>query len=372
MSELSSEWIKMIPLIKTKMPPRKKLMAALEKVLYSGYIAQGDEVKKFESSFANYIKNEFCVSVNSGTAALHVALILAGVKPGDEVISTPITAEPTNTAITQAGAKIIWADIDPKTGNIDPDDVEKRITEKTKAIMVVDYAGIPVNIYRFQEIERKYNVSVIEDAAHALGAKYQGKKIGNHFQFTIFSFQAIKHLTTVDGGMLTLKSREHYEKAKLIRWFGIDKKATRLENDIKIQGYKYHMNNVNATIGLVQMEALEDLITKYVENGIFYDNALKGVAGVELLEYYPESEPSYWLYTMKVKDRSGFVEMMEANGIIASELHKRNDSHSLFANSKTKLPYVDLFSSEMVHIPCGWWVEKAEREHITSAIKAGW
>ncbi len=362
----------MIPLIKTKMPSREKLMPALEEVLYSGYIAQGETVDAFESSFSKFIGNEFSVTVNSGTAALHIALILAGVKPGDEVISTPITAEPTNTAITQAGGKIIWADIDPNTGNIDPADVESKITPKTKAIMVVDYAGIPVNITRFQEIEKKYNIPIIEDAAHALGAKYQGLRMGNHFQFTVFSFQAIKHLTTVDGGMLAIKNQEQYEDAKLIRWFGIDKKATRLENDIKIQGYKYHMNNVNATIGLIQMETLEDIIAKYVGNGRFYDNSLKGVDGVELLDYYPESEPSYWLYTVKVKDRPGFVKMMEANGIMASELHKRNDSHSLFAGSRSTLPNVDKFSREMVHIPCGWWVNESEREHIVAVIKTGW
>lgn len=362
----------MIPLIKTKMPPKEHLLPALEKVLYSGYIAQGEAVEAFEASFSQYIGNEFCISVNSGSAALHVALILSGVKPGDEVISTPITAEPTNTVIKQAGGKIIWADVDPKTGNIDPDDVEKKINSKTKAIMIVDYAGIPVNISRFQEIERSYGIPVIEDSAHALGAKYQGLRTGNHFQYTIFSFQAIKHLTTVDGGMLVVKDKTRYEEAKLIRWFGIDKNATRLDNDIKIQGYKYHMNNVNATIGLVQMETIEDLIAKHIENGRFYDNALKGVPGVELLEYYPGSEPSYWLYTMKVKDRLGFVKMMEENGIMASELHKRNDSHSLFSKSKSALPNVDIFSREMVHIPCGWWVGDAERELVVKSVKKGW
>jgi perosamine synthetase len=362
----------MIPLIKTKMPPRDSLMPALEKVLYSGYIAQGETVDTFESSFSNFIGNPYCVSVNCGTAALHIALILAGVKPGDEVISTPITAEPTNTAIMQAGGKIIWADIDQRTGNIDPDDVEKKINHKTKAIMVVDYAGIPVNVARFLEIERKYGIPIIEDAAHALGAKYKGTRTGNYFQFTIFSFQAIKHLTTVDGGMLTLKSKDYYEKAKLIRWFGIDKKATRLDNDIKIQGYKYHMNNVNAIIGLVQMEFIEDLLVQYIENGCYFDLALQGVVGVELMEYYPTSEPSYWLYTMKVKNRHGFMNMMEESGVMASELHKRNDSHSLFVESRINLPNVDQFSKEMVHIPCGWWVGETEREHIVKTIKSGW
>jgi perosamine synthetase len=362
----------MIPLIKTLIPPKETLMPRLEEVLYSGYIAQGEVVDKFEEKLSEYLGNKNCLTVNSGSAALHISLILAGVKVGDEVISTPITAEPTNTVISQTGAKIVWADIDPNTGNISPDDVEKKITSKTKAIMVVDYAGMPVDIKRFQEIERKYGIPVIEDGAHAFGASYDGKKIGNHFKYTIFSFQAIKHLTTVDGGLVCIKDDEEFEKAKLIRWFGISKGVTRQENDIKIQGYKYHMNNVNATIGLVQLENIDSVIDTYISNGKYYDEALKDVDGVELMNYYPSSEPSYWLYTMKVKNKDAFVKMMADNNIMASDLHKRNDLHSIFNDSKTTLPNVDKFEKEWVHIPCGWWVTSEDREYIVNTIKKGW
>lgn len=354
------------------MPPKEKLLPQLEEVLYSGYIAQGEVVDKFEKKLSEYIGNENCLTVNSGSAALHISLILAGVKAGDEVISTPITAEPTNTVISQTGAKIVWADIDLNTGNISPDDVEKKITDKTKAIMVVDYAGIPVDIKRFQDIEKKYGIPVIEDAAHAFGASYDGKKIGNHFKYTIFSFQAIKHLTTVDGGVVCIKDKKEFEKAKLIRWFGISKGCSRQENDIKIQGYKYHMNNVNATIGLVQLENIENVIKVYIENGKYYDRELKGINGVQLMEYYPNSIPSYWLYTLKVKNKEAFIKKMVENGIMASDLHKRNDLHSIFKDSKTRLPNVDQFEKEWVHIPCGWWVTEQDREKIVSVIKEGW
>ncbi len=354
------------------MPPKEQLMPRLEEILYSGYIAQGEAVDEFEKAFSNYIGAKNCLTVNSGSSALHVALILAGVKKGDEVISTAITAEPTNTVIAQTGAKIVWADIDLNTGNLDPDDVERKITDKTKAIMVVDYAGMPVNIARFQEIEKKYNIPVIEDVAHALGATYQGKKLGNHFRYATFSFQAIKHLTTVDGGMVCIKDDDEFEKGKLIRWFGISKGVSRLENDIKVQGYKYHMNNVNATIGLVQLENINDVMARYISNGQYYDKALQGVKGVELMKYYENSQPSYWLYTMKVERRDDFVKMMADNGVMASELHKRNDLHSIFADSKTNLPNVDKFEKEWVHIPCGWWVTDKDREQIVELIKKGW
>ena len=362
----------MIPLIKTLLPAKEVLMPKLEEVLYSGYIAQGDVVDQFEKEFSKFIGNKNCLSVNSGSSALHVALILAGVKPGDEVISTPITAEPTNTVIAQTGATIVWADIDLNTGNMCPDDVEKKITSKTKAIMVVDYAGTPVHIAKFQAIEKKYGIPIIQDAAHALGATYKGKKLGNHFKYTTFSFQAIKHLTTIDGGMVCIRDDEEFEKAKLIRWFGISKGVSRQENDIKVQGYKYHMNNVNAAIGLVQLATIEQTIEKYISNGKYYDEALKNTKDITLMEYYPDSQPSYWLYTLKVVRRDDFILMMENNGIMASPLHKRNDVHSIFKASKISLPNVDKFEKEWVHIPCGWWLTSLDRERIVKSIKGGW
>ena len=293
----------MIPLVKTFLPPREILIPKIEEVLYSGYISQGDAVEEFEKKLGDYLGNKYCVSVNSGSSALHISLILAGVKPGDEVISTPLTAEPTNTVINQTGAKIIWADIDLRTGNICPKDVEAKITSKTKAIMVVDYAGIPVDICSFQKIEKEYGIPIIQDSAHAFGAAYAGEKLGNHFSYTTFSFQAIKHMTTIDGGLIVLNNEEEYERAKLIRWFGLDKKLPRKDNDIYLQGYKYHMNNINAIIGSVQMENIDDLISSYIDNGKYFDNELKNVSGLTLMEYYPDSKPSYWLYTIKVKNK---------------------------------------------------------------------
>lgn len=362
----------MIPLVKTNIPAREKLMPELEKVLYSGYIAQGEQVNLFERSFEKYIGKGFSLSLNSGTAAIHIALILARVKTGDEVISTALTAEPTNVAIKMVGAKIRYADIDFNTGNISPSSIEDNINDLTKAIVVVDYAGIPVNVKEIQNISNKYKIPIIQDAAHALGAKYNGLKTGSHFPYTIFSFQAIKHLTTVDGGMLQIASEEDYEKGKLIRWFGIDKKRSRMENNIQFQGYKYHMNNVNAAIGLVQLSGIDAIINAHIENGKFFDKALQGISGIDLIEYYPTSEPSYWLYTLKVENRDGFVKKLAEKGIEASELHKRNDMHDYLNDFQQTLPDLDKFYSRLVHLPCGWWVTNEEREYIAAVIKSGW
>jgi perosamine synthetase len=361
-----------IPLINTNIPPRENLMPELEKVIYSGYVAQGEKVEEFERAFESFIGKGYSLSLNSGTAALHIALILAGVKPGDEVVSTPLTAEPTNVAIKMVGAKIRYADIDYNTGNIDPVSVETKINSKTKAILVVDYAGTPVDVVKLQEISDKYKIPVIEDAAHALGAKFNGKQTGEHFPFTVFSFQAIKHLTTIDGGILQVQNQKKYEKGKLIRWFGIDKKLSRLENDIKFQGFKYHMNNVNATIGLVQLNGINKIIDAYISNGKYYDEAFKNIPGIELLIYYLGSEPSYWLYTMKVENRDNFIKKLSANGITASELHKRSDSHTFLNDFNEELPSMDRFYEKLVHIPCGWWVTSKDRERIVEIIKEGW
>lgn len=362
----------MIPLVKTHIPAKEVLMPALEQVLYSGYVAQGQVVEDFERAFEKYIGGGHTLSLNSGTAALHIALILAGVKEGDEVISTALTAEPTNVAIKMAGAKIRWADIDYETGGICPKSLEANINEKTKAILFVDYAGILSDIKGIKAISEKYNIPVIEDAAHALGAKFEGKKTGTLFPFTVFSLQAIKHMTTVDGGILQIQDVELYKRGKLIRWFGIDKGVSRLENNIKIQGYKYHMNNVNAQIGLVQLNTIESIIDKYIDNGRYFDENLKGIKGVELLRYYQDSEPSYWLYTMKVDNRDGFIRKLADNGIMASELHKRNDLHTYLNDYPTELPNLDRFYKKMVHIPCGWWVTGEDRNKIVEIIKEGW
>jgi len=362
----------MIPLVKTSIPPREKLLPELEKVLYSGYVAQGEQVELFERAFEKYIGGGHSLTVNSGTAALHIALILAGVKESDEVISTALTAEPTNVAIKMLGAKIRYADVDSDTGNISPSSIKENITSATKAIMVVDYAGIPVDVKNIHQISKKYNIPVIHDSSHAFGAKFNGLKTGNHFPYTVFSFQAIKQLTTIDGGMLQIASREEYEKAKLIRWFGIDKKLSRLDNNIQFQGYKYHMNNVNATIGLVQLADIETILNAHIENGKYFDRELQNIPGVELIKYYPDSEPSYWLYTLKVENRDGFVKQLAKNGIMASELHKRNDLHDYLNDFHQQLPALDKFYSKLVHLPCGWWVGKEEREQIVAAIKKGW
>ena len=361
-----------IPLFKVFLAPEEVLMPRLRDVLYSGQISEGQPVYDFEESFGDYLGLSNILSFYSGTAALHTALFLAGVNSGDEVISTPMTAEPTNLAIRHAGAEIVWADIDPNNGNLAPESISAKISPATKAIMVVHYGGIPAAMNKIRTIADEHGLVVVEDAAHALGARYNGKTVGADSEYTMFSLQAIKHMTTVDGGMLACKNEEDLSRGRAFRWFGMDRLASRSEVDVKIVGYKYHMNNVNATIGLTQLEYISPVIGRHIENGKYFDEHLKGIPGLELCSWDDAADPSYWFYTVLVERRDDFARYLAENGIGNSQAHKRNDKHSVFASSRCHLPGLDEFYSRMLHIPCGWWVTDADREYIISTIKKGW
>ena len=362
----------MIPLVKPFMAPAAEMMPALEKILYSGYIAEGQAVYDFEAAFRSFFGNPRMLALHSGTDALHLALILAGAGPGSEVISTAMTAEPTNVAIAMTGARVVWGDVDPATGLLSPDSVRALITARTKAIMLVHYAGMVCDLGAFNRLSEETGIPLIEDAAHALGSRFAGKFIGNNAPYTIFSLQAIKHMTTVDGGFLAVKNDADFERARRLRWFGLDKGKPRLENDITEVGYKYAMNNVNATIGLIQMRHLSTILERHRDNGKFYDEAFRGVPGVTCIPYYSETEPSYWLYTMLVERREDFCRALNDRGVVASPLHLRSDRHSIFSYARRKLEGLDRFYDNFVHLPCGWWVGDEEREQIVDAVKKGW
>lgn len=357
-----------IPLFKVFMSAT--LMPVLKEVLYSGYVTQGPKVEEFEVKLSAFLNNPYIATVNSGTSALHLALDLTNVGPGDEVVTTPMTCTATNWPILAHRAKIVWADIDPQTGNIDPESIKKNITKKTKAIMVVDWGGYPCDIDAIRKIAN--GVPIIQDSAHAFGAMYKGQMVGTVADFTCFSFQAIKHLTTVDGGALTVKTKSHYQKAVLRRYFGIDRKKRskdyRIEKDIYDWGYKFHMNDVNATIGIENLKHTKEILKIHRENAAFYKTQLKNLKKITLLREDKDYLSSYWLFTMKVDNPEKFSDFMKAKNIMASQVHRRNDNHPLAKPFRKPLPNVDEFSKHMICIPVGWWVSKEEREYIAQAV----
>ena len=359
-----------IPLFKVFMP--EGVMEPLREVLFSGYIGEGPRVEEFERRLSCWFDNDNVLALNNGTAAIQLALRLANVGCGDEVISTPMTCTATNEPVLAMGARIVWADIDPWTANINPQDVVKKITPKTKAIICVHWGGYPCELDELNAMAAQNNIKLIEDACHALGSMYHGKLIGSHSDFACFSFQAIKEMTTVDGGALVCKSKKDRERGRLLRWYGIDRKAKRsdlrCEADITEYGYKFHMNDVTAVIGLEQLKYVGKTIEKHRANAAQYDEAFKDLKTVKLLRYKDDRLSAHWLYTMRVKNRRKFIEYMKKAGITTSQVHARNDAHTAFKDFRTDLPGIDEFASEQVSIPVGWWLEAKDIRHIIDSV----
>ena len=369
-SMLSGEG-KDIPLFKVFMP--KSVLAPIREVLYSGYIGEGPVSLDFEDRLAARFKNKNVLSLNNGTAALQLALRLANVGHGDDVVSTAMTCTATNEPIMALGANIVWADINPLTGNICPKSVDKVITKKTKAIMCVHWGGYPCDMDELNAIAKKHGVKVIEDACHAFGAMYRKKPIGSVSDFACFSFQAIKHMTTIDGGALTCRSKADCERGRLLRWYGIDRKQKRkdfrCENDIIEYGYKFHMNDVTAAIGVEQLKYVDETLRKHRANAAAFDDAFADLKNVRPLAYSKDRLSSYWLYTIRAKKRFEFMRHMADSGVTVSQVHARNDSHTAFKPFRTSLPGVDEFVNEQVSIPVGWWLAKKDVRRIIDAVR---
>lgn len=358
----------MIPLFKTHTP--HTIDQPLLETLHSGYITQGPKVEEFEGRLKDFFGTDNVVSLNSGTSALTLALRLAGISPGDEVISTAMTCTATNLPVLSLGASIVFADCDPITGNINTESIEKLVTKKTKAILFVDWGGMPADLDQIMSIARAHNLKVIEDAAHAFGAEYNGQKIGTVADFTCFSLQAIKHITTGDGGILTTKDPKDAERAKTLRWFGIDRSKngldSRIEQDIEEWGYKFHMNDLNAVIGIAQMDHVANVLQAHRNNAQYYE---KNLDNYFVRQVDPEDRRSaWWLYTLILpskKDRDDFKKYMNDGGVMVNQVHKRNDEYTVFKKFAGKdTGGLDYFADRMVCIPVHWGLSEMELDQI--------
>lgn len=358
----------MIPLFKPFIS--NECYSSLENILQEGDLTEGGYSDRFENEFSKYIGNKNVALTNSGTSALHLAGILAGVKPGDEVITTAMTCMATNEPFFNMGAKLVFADVDITTGNICPQSIRSKVTNKTKAIVVVHWAGQPVDLEAIHCIAKQFNLIVIEDAAHALGSEYNGVKIGNHSDFVCFSFQAIKHLTCGDGGALACKLEKDVIRARKIRWFGLDRKFngnSRWDQDIPESGYKYHMNNINASIGLNNLRHIDLIINRHIRHRELYDLKIINSKVVKMRK--PSNTiSSSWIYSLLVDDRSDFISYLNKRGISCDRVHVRNDQYSVFGGLDKSLSSLNKFDLNLVNIPVGWWLAKKELESIIEAV----
>jgi dTDP-4-amino-4,6-dideoxygalactose transaminase len=360
------------------------------KVLNSGYIGQGEKVEQFESKLQDFFMKDYIVTLNSGTSGLHLALDLLkkssgkwpGLEDGVEVLATSLTCTASNFPILANNLNIKWVDVDPTTLNMDLDDLSRKISPKTKAIMLVHWGGYPNDLDRIKEIQNKcfelygFKPAVIEDGAHSFGSKYKGKYIGNHGNMTMYSLQAIKHITSIDGGLLLLPHQELYDRAKLLRWYGIDRNSNRkdfrCEADIQEWGFKFHMNDVCATVGMENLKHAEEIVGRHQSNAKFYDENLQNIPGLTTLTRHEGHESAFWIYSMLVENRDGFYKHMKDCGIVVSQVHERNDKHTCVSDYKSSLPTLDRIIGKVVSIPVGWWVTDEDRQYIVDCIKKGW
>lgn len=337
----------------------------MAKVMSSGQITQGKKVDEFEQEFNKLFSTSYSVSVNSGTSALELAYELLDLGPVDEVITTPLTCVATNIPLIRRKIKIVWADINEKTLCICPIDVRSKITKKTRAIIQVHLGGVDADI-------GKIHIPVVSDAAQALGI-FKG-------DYTCCSFQAIKHITTGDGGMLVVNNEEEYKKAKLLRWFGIDR-SRKVENtweayrtrmmcfDIEVAGTKRHMNDIAATMGIIGLRHYQEVLDHRKQLFNTYKLKLRNMDGIRIIDGVNNV---CWLATFIVERRDDFARKMFDAGIECNVVQVRNDRYAIFGGKKADLPIMDKIENKYLSIPIGMHVSEDDVNYICDVIKSGW
>jgi UDP-4-amino-4,6-dideoxy-N-acetyl-beta-L-altrosamine transaminase len=281
---------------------------AVVEVLKSDYLTTGPFVKEFENKVANYVGAKYGVAVSNGTAALHMACFAAGIKEGDEVIVSPMTFAASANAVLYCGGTPVFADIDPVTYNIDPDRIEEKITDRTKAIIPVDFSGQSVDMDKIKEIADKHGLIIIEDAAHALGSEYKGRKVGSQADMVEFSFHPVKPITTAEGGIVTTNSEDLYKKMVIFRTHGITRDQELLnENhgpwyyEQQHLGYNYRLTDVQSALGTSQMSKIDDFITRRREIVRQYNEEFKDLKEIVTPFEAVFSNSGWHIYVIKVK-----------------------------------------------------------------------
>jgi dTDP-4-amino-4,6-dideoxygalactose transaminase len=364
--------------------PGKQALEKIDYVFRSGFINEGEEVSLLTNQLETYLKVNNLLLTNSCTSALTLALKVCGVNPGDEVLTVSMTCIATNTPIVNLGAKIVWVDIDPITGSINTEEIRKKISKKTKAILFVAWAGNPCQLDQIEKVSSEFGLPTIQDAAHAFGAEWRNESIANWADFTCFSFQAIKHFTTGDGGGLVCRDSKNFSLAKKLKWFGYDRDAVKdskgewkgqrwdadiLENEI---GYKFNMNNISAAIGLAQLPFIDNILKRHRDNAEVFSEILGASPLFELLKLDDKAKSSNWVFTIRIKastqKRDKVLAELISRGIGAGLVHLPNHNYSAFREFWSELPGTKEFAESQISLPCGWWLEREECEFIANQL----
>ena len=355
----------------------KEELKNMERVFKTCWLGMGSFVYEFERKIQKYLGAKYVIAVNTGTTAIHLALASIGVKAGDEVIVPSLTFAGSVQPIVALGAKPVFCEIEPDTLNIDLDDAEKRITKKTKAMIIIHYGGMACDMDRALRMGKKHKIRIVEDAAHAFGSLYKGKKIGSFGDVACFSFDPIKNLTCGEGGCVTTGSAGLAEILRRKRLLGISKDTwMRYKNkrswfyEVVTEGYRYHMSNVNAAIGLAQLKKAKKFIQKKKNIVKEYDNFFKGINNIELLRRnYRDTAP--FNYTIKIKaKRDDFMQYMNKNGVSIGINYIPNHIQPFFAKFKTKkLPITEMVWKEIVSLPLYADMTSGETKKVKNLVK---
>lgn len=351
----------MIPLFKPYMP--RNVSEDLKKILYSGNLSFGSKGRKFEADLSAYIGSEYVLTISSYNQALLILLSALGVKPGDEIIASPVSCLASNQPFVVKGLQIKWADVDPNTGTLLVEDVRSKITSKTKLIVHNHFCGYVGRVDDLNTLGKEYGIPVVDDCIEAFGSKLNGNKAGNWgTDYTVFSFQTVRLPNTLEGAALVFNNHDMFEKAKLIRDYGIERKNFRdsLNEinpycDVKLEGYGALMGECNSLIGLRQLDDLNVLLSKQRVNAKEWDSRFINVANVKPLAITDCTMPNYWVYGVLAEDKFQFIQEFRRKGFYASSVHINNNRYSVF-NNQIELNGVNEFMNRFVALPSGWWV----------------
>jgi perosamine synthetase len=349
----------------------------VHKVFLTGWLGLGSVVFEFENKLKDYLGAKHVLAVNTGTTALHISLDALGVKNGDEVIVPSLTFCASIQVITALGANPVFCEIRPENLNMDMDDVKKKITHKTKAIMPVHYCGQSCDMDSLLEIGKKQNIAIIEDAAHAFGSLYKGRKIGSFGDATCFSFDPIKNLTCGEGGAVVLSDDTIAESIRTKRILGIDKDTWhRYRNDrswfyeVTMQGYRYHMSNINAAIGIVQLNKFELFVQRKKEIVQKYNDIFINIDGIKILSWnLNETAPFTYIIRVLNGKRESLIKFLKEKGIGTGIHYFPNHLQPFFKPFTKPLPITEKIGEEILTLPLYYDMTDEQVTLVINSVK---
>lgn len=348
---------------------------ALE-VLRSGQIASGVYVEQFRKAFSEHVGRPLTVTVNDMSNAVAIALRLAGVEPGTDIITQAFSCLSSNAPLGLSGATVRWADIDPLTAAVSVDSVAALMTPSTTAVLLYHVAGYPGPARELAALCRSRGVALIEDCNNALGATLDGVQVGQFGGYAVHSFYPNRQINAIDGGALSVSTDAEFQRALRLRKYGIDPVRFRDAEgeidpmiDVPELGWAAILNNLSSAVGLVQMDGLSARLAATRANAIRLREWLGGLPGLQLVQPLPGADPAWWVVLALAEQRDRLLTRLKSRGVAASRLHFRNDLYRGFNAAATFLPGVDRFMDQVIALPCGWWLGASDIDRIGEEVR---